>query len=415
MGDDAIRFQKLFFGFSQLYLLQINALGTLIILSALIVILAIFRWPVDSRYLLTSDGSIRPSLRLEVSLLAIALFLALSNNFINPDGKLFSFFFARDIPLWGTHLSHDEMFEFYLHSRFWFYTHHYFGFTIPQSYQVLSSFAGGVFIFLLLSYCPKISRNKPFTAFFLCISAGYIQLFFGDVENYTITTTWLMGYFYASALFLEKRISIIGPSALLAIAMTFHLLSAFLLPSLLFLYVISWIQGEKKYLFFALAISLLIIGTSLWFAGCYGLPLHKLWTHTHAFGEGGKKIYNMFKLRPLHYYFEILNLIFLLLPAWIFMAPLFLCKCLFNDRINTHLFISFCGMMVLLVGWKAELGVYNDWNLFAPVALPTSLLVWRSILNHHTLMATKEWSLPFIGSMFFLHSYCWVVSNHFPR
>ena len=38
-------------------------------------------------------------------------------------------------------------------------------------------------------------------------------------------------------------------------------------------------------------------------------------------------------------------------------------------------------MTVLVIGWKAQLGVYNDWNLFAMAAVPISLLVWRNVFS----------------------------------
>ena len=38
-------------------------------------------------------------------------------------------------------------------------------------------------------------------------------------------------------------------------------------------------------------------------------------------------------------------------------------------------------MTVLVIGWKAQLGVYNDWNLFAMAAVPISLLVWRNVFR----------------------------------
>lgn len=53
------------------------------------------------------------------------------------------------------------------------------------------------------------------------MSAGYIQLFFGDVENYTMTAVWIMGYLLASLLFLKERWSIISPSLLVAAALTY--------------------------------------------------------------------------------------------------------------------------------------------------------------------------------------------------
>jgi hypothetical protein len=66
-------------------------------------------------------------------------------------------------------------------------------------------------------------------------------------------------------------------------------------------------------------------------------------------------------------------------------------------------------MFVLL--WKAHLGVYLDWNLFAIAALPISFLIWRNVLR---IEAFKEnhWPIIALGLLFFGHSYSWVIANH---
>ena len=79
---------------------------------------------------------------------------------------------------------------------------------------------------------------------------------------------------------------------------------------------------------------------------------------------------------------------------------------------NIHLLIAAGGMAVLVLVWKAGLGVYNDWNLFAPAALPVSFLVWRNVLRIKSLQL-KFSPLHFLGWVFLLHSFTWIVVNHF--
>ena len=66
----------------------------------------------------------------------------------------------------------------------------------------------------------------------------------GDVENYTMTYTLILIYFYASALYLKDKTSIIVPSAVLAVGGTFHLILGILGPSLAYLHIL--VLKKKK-------------------------------------------------------------------------------------------------------------------------------------------------------------------------
>lgn len=411
VGDSARRIQTQFFGFSQFRFLINDSTFAAILVSFAMITFFPYVFGLAPKFSLTSNGSFPLSIRIGLSIFALGIFFILRNNFINPDGVEFAQKFMNDIPVRGSHVTHDEMWELYLHSRFWFYTNHYFNWSVEFSYQVLSCLAGGIFIFLLLTYCPKIFQDWPFCAFLMCIAGGYMQLFFGDIENYTLTTTWIMGYFLVSALFLDKKVSIIYPSVLLSIAITFHLLAGFLIPSLLFLYGVSWRRGEMRLLLYAIVSFCLIIGFTLLFFHLNGLPLSDLWYHSHAFGHGGDIVF-MLATPSLRYYLSIANLAFLLVPAWVFIFPLVIYKRISMDSTNVHLLIAAAGMAVFVLVWKAGLGVVNDWNLFAPAALPVSFLVWRNVLQIKTLQI-KYSPVRFLGWVFLLHSFTWIVRNHF--
>ena len=349
--------------------------------------------------------------RVAASLLLVAVFFALRNNFVNYDGRMFAEKFARDIPLRGAHVTHDEMWELYLHSRFWFHTNRLFGWSAELSYQVLSSAAGGVFVLVLMYYCSLVFRRRPLLAFVLCVSGGYMQLFFGDVENYTLTTTWMMAYFLASALYLRGRLSLVIPSILLAVALTFHLLAGFLLPSLLVLFAVARRRGERRPIAAATGVFCAIVGLTLLFFHLHGLPIGDLWYHSNAFGHGGH-IRNQIVDPSTGYYFDILNLTFLLAPAWILLVPLFLFGRIRFDDLNLHLIAAALFMGLFVLGWKATLGVYSDWNMFAAAALPFSLLVARGMLSTECT-GRLSW-LPYLFAwLFMLHSFSWVISNHF--
>src|SRR5262245_25850465 len=57
-----------------------------------------------------------------LALAALPVFFFLRTNWLNGDGSMLTPKFQRDVPLVGAHLSHDELLEFFVHSRFWYYT-----------------------------------------------------------------------------------------------------------------------------------------------------------------------------------------------------------------------------------------------------------------------------------------------------
>jgi hypothetical protein len=55
------------------------------------------------------------------------------------------------------------------------------------------------------------------------VSGGYMQLFFGDVENYTVSAAIVVFYVLAAHRYLSGEVGLHVPSAILAVAMCFHL------------------------------------------------------------------------------------------------------------------------------------------------------------------------------------------------
>jgi hypothetical protein len=406
--DSDARLQTSFFGVSQLRFPAVHPYFAIVMLCAAgLAFLTPERWR-SFESLAARRG---PGVAIGLAALAVVTLFTLRTNFINRDGAAFAQKFMTDIPVRGAHVTHDEMLELYVHSRFWFYSHAYLGWSVERSYQVLSCLAGGIFVVLLLMYCRRLVPDRPALAFLLCISGGFMQLFFGDVENYTLTATCLMGYFLGSALFLEQKVSILAPSVLLAVAAMFHLLALVLVPSLLYLYALSWRSGERRLVVGAICAFCVISGSTLLFFHTHGLPLSDLWYKSHAFGQGGH-MRSMLVEPSIGYYFAIANLALLLVPAWVFVFPLLVYDRITLDSMNVHLLLSAGGMAILVLCWRAQLGVYDDWNLFASAALPVSFLVWRNVLNVGTLRSTYS-PVRFAGCAFMLHSYSWVAANHF--
>jgi hypothetical protein len=140
-----------------------------------------------------------------LSLAAIAVFYALRNEFINPDGLAFTSSWPKVLATRGIIASHDEILEFVLHSKLWIWTRDAWGRDINHVYHVASSVAGGVFVFALFWFArTMISRGRVLFVL-LVFSGAWVQLFFGDIENYTFVNLILFLYSFAGLGYLRGR------------------------------------------------------------------------------------------------------------------------------------------------------------------------------------------------------------------
>ena len=348
-------------------------------------------------------------LALVVATYSFTWFLGLRNQFINPDGMAFGAKFHADLPVRGATVSHDEILELYLHSRFWYYTSGAFGWTVEYSYQFLSSLAGAIFVVLLLSFAWGALRERRWIVLVLGVgSAGFMQLFFGDVENYTLVTLLILVYLFTGYLYLEGRLSLVVPSGVLAVAVTFHLLAAFLLLSLAYLYLVA--LRRRQLLSVALAAVVLVAipaAVVVWFH-YHGLPFGVIRT-SNAFGQAGKL--QRFAAPSLAYHSQIVSLLFLLFPPVLCLVPLVAYRRVGLTPFNVFMALAVVVLVGYVFTWRADLGVYNDWNLYAPAALPLAVFFWFNLARADGLRNKAGIAAALILTSG-VHSYAWIIRNH---
>jgi len=302
------------------------------------------------------------------------------------------------------------MWELYLHSRLWWHANQWLDWSVPFSYQVASSIAGGAFIVLLLWYCRRVTPGRALPMLLCVVSGGFMQLFFGDVENYTLTAVVVMAYFLAAQLYLEGRVPLVAVATILAVAMTFHLLSAFLLPALAFLGFLEIRAGRRRSVLVSAVVFVSVLAGTLSFFHLQGLPISDLYWHSHAFGHGGD-IASMLAQPSWAYYRGILNLAFLLMPVSLFLLPLVAFGHIERDRTTVHLALAAAAAAAFVGLWEAKLGVYRDWNLFACAAIPFSLLAARGLVGLGD-RPLRWWAVATGVALCGLHTYTWIVANH---
>ena len=82
-----------------------------------------------------------------------------------------------------------------------------------------------------------------------------------------------------------------------------------------------------------------------------------------------------------------------------------------TDETGVFLAIAAGSLLAFQLVWKAQIGVYNDWNLFAIGALVLGALLWRSLALSATGTPRRILAAS-LAAMAALHSYAWIAANH---
>ena len=358
----------------------------------------------------TPGRRVRRALVGGVAVVFAGLCYLLRSRALNPDGRALTEVLARAVGAHTHHLTHDEMLELFVHGRFWWWTHESFGWSVATSYQVLAALAGGVFVVLLWSLCRLLAPRAGAALTVAVLCGGSVQLFFGDVENYSLTAVWVLAYLYTAVLHLQRRGSLALPALLLGVAIAFHLLALLMLPSLLYLIFRSARRRRWTAVAVAAAAPALVVGLTLLLLQQLGVPLAGLWTGSHASGHGGDYL-SALALGTPAYYLAQFNLLALLAPG-IWLVPALAIHRRWPLRPEAILLaLAGGGLLLLQLLWDAKLGVYNDWNLYACGAIPVQLLVWSQVFRAD--IGGPQGRLWVVAcSLAGTHTACWLVANH---
>ena len=351
-----------------------------------------------------------PAVAAVTAALSFPVFFLLRTNFLNSDGNMLAPKIETGVSLVGAHLTHDELLELFLHSRVWYYTHRWWGWSVVLSYQVVSCLAGAVFLYGVIRLARRVSPGAPWLFVAGALAGGYMQLFFGDIENYTVTAALAIFYVLAACRFLAGEVGVWLPTVVLAVATCFHLEAGWLMPSLLYLFAKSRDRrGDLREVRTSAALGAAILAATLVYFHFHGLPLRQfVSSHAgHALRMNGVFAVGV----PLHYYVEQLNLLLLLCPAVGMLLPLAVWHRHDRDEPTTFLAVSAGSLLLFQAIWKAQLGVYEDWNLYAIGGMLTSLYIWRGVsaAARTPLLRMTAIALAASGG---LHTYAWIIANH---
>lgn len=278
-------------------------------------------------------------------------------------------------------------------------------------YSVYSSGMGFVFVLVTVLFaCRELGRRWPMFVI-LMVSGGFMQAFFGDVENYAGVMALCMAYMWASREYFEDRLSVVTPSLVLALAVSMHLMALCMMPAHLLLWIRSFRMKARGQVVASMAVMITTLFLVFIIAAFHSLDYRNL-QNSHIMGSGdGWTTIDMLATPSLTYYNAVTSVLFLLFPFWWVPIVLILTGNMKNDGFNRFLGTASIGFLALAYGWRLGLGPYFDWNLVAVAAIPPSVLAWRNLLLLRRTRAVS-FAMLFIAFTGWLHSYAWITANH---
>lgn len=352
--------------------------------------------------------------RLAAAAAAVAIFWFASTGRLNFDGSLLEQKFRADVPRLGAHVTHDEILELYVHSRLWDFTHTTLGWSVAQTYRATSCLAGGVVVYLALGFVRRFEvprRPLVLAGFF---AGGWILIFFGDVENYTLVNAWVFAYLMAACRFLDRKSSFWSAAALLAVAVVFHSEAAVLGPSLLVLGFVALRSGRMRDVAVGAMLFVAVLAVTLWWFDSHGLPIERLFTDSHLSAQGGDVARYIAPLDGQYLWMQM-QLLFLLAPGVALLPALLIARRwqLGKQKQMLTLFLGTAtiGVLTLHFLWRAQLGAYDDWNLFAIAAQPVALLVFGTLAEIPSSRMRTAWLTAFL-TLAATHTAAWIIENH---
>ena len=260
------------------------------------------------------------------------------------------------------------------------------------SYQIISIAGGLIFVTAVALFSRALFRRTANRMLFLLgvCSGGYMLLFFGYVENYSLFVPTVLIYTLVGLLVCQRRVSgwwLLPP---LVAAVFFHVLGVTLIPSAIYAIVaptrfgrrIARIDPKTRWLLTFLGLTGAAVvfyhyyTTNLFFQFAF-VPLFE-----NQFTVGG---YTMFSWKHL---VDYLNLLLLLLPGLPVMATLLFLnpvRRLLQQRHYVYLCILLLSVLGTVFAFDPKLGMPRDWDLFSFAGIPLTIACYY-------VVAENRWS-----------------------
>jgi hypothetical protein len=358
------------------------------------------------------------ALSLLISLIFILLFwtFRLTNRALSTDAVMVPKAIQRDIAEGRMYIAPDEI----LSSLTNYFSYRFFsatmGWSIESSIGFLSCLCGGGFIYLLVHMVRYLLENPVYRsgAVLFFLFSGFIQIYFGDIENYALPYLILTLYIYSSFKYLsEKDYSIAVPTAIWFLSLFSHVLTFTFTPSLLYI----WLLKNKKQMVRLLGFILIILAV-ISVLGSMSVPIAGMFhiSNMLSFSTVMKKIYILhhFPLSAIiHRLIACINeTIFVSLPSLMIVGYFLLFhfnKIDFKDRVIQISFINVVSCIFCLL----ILGPFSfDWNLFAFIAIANAILAMTLFFK---IPLERKYYYHFVIYLIiaFFHTAILILSSHY--
>ncbi|MFC1558088.1 tetratricopeptide repeat protein [candidate division KSB1 bacterium] len=281
-------------------------------------------------------------------------------------------------------------------------------------FVLIGVLCGILFVFVSI-YLSKQFKQSAFL-FLLLVFTGTMQLYFGYVEIYAISTLLVLLYIYLSIRCLKNDVSFYYPLVVLLAGIVFHASVLFLIPSGLYL---VWFHHrdrllQRKRIFIALSGLFLFAAVFyLLFNGREHVTAFLTSEHILPVNKIQSDIKTAYSLFSFSHAADVLNGYLLAAPVFIFTLMLIIVhfKTLVRkiEQKGIFLLTAVLGYSVFTFFINFEIGVFRDWDLFSPAALPLVVFTFLIIIEYLPYEPKK---LLFILSIYsIVHTVPWILIN----
>ena len=295
--------------------------------------------------------------------------------------------------------------------------------TAENTYRVYSYASGLLFLLLALATAGALGRTdrEKTVVFAFLVTAGYVQLFFGYVENYAFYMPATLLYLLAGLRSLENRAPLYVPALVLGLLVPFHFLFVLFAPSLIILGYYRYRRQEtsmpkwknvadKLAAFCTAPLAAVLV---FWIAGFdFGAFLERTGGKHHIlplFSEPGFHV--PYRIVSLSHLLDFVNLQVLSAPAAVMAVFLFGGK-----EYRHHPFLLSAAAVPLFFTFLAnpEIGAFRDWDILALPALPLTLWAASALLERRRQDERDHRSVSVICAAAALHTMLWIGLNANP-
>ena len=295
--------------------------------------------------------------------------------------------------------------------------------TAENTYRVYSYASGLLYVLLAFATAGVLGRNnrEKTVVFAFLVTAGYVQLFFGYVENYAFYMPASLLYLLAGLRCLANRAPLYVPALVLGLLIPFHFLFVLFAPSLLILAYCGYRRsGASSPRWINVLANIAALCTTpitavllLWTAGFdFAAFLARTGGKHHIlplFSEPGFHV--PYSLASISHVLDFINLQILSAPAALMALFLFGRK-----DFRHHPFLLAAAAVPLFFTFIAnpEIGAFRDWDILALPALPLTLWAASALLARRRQDELRFRNVSVICAAAALHTMLWIGVNANP-